>query len=88
MIPSVRSSAIKPEEEALRALLEEMSEELRRGAGVKGRVNELWARVGAVAAARERQGMDGTGEWKVVDEDGLGQIAKVSVVPLCRCSLC
>ncbi|KAF5310355.1 hypothetical protein D9611_012026 [Ephemerocybe angulata] len=75
LIPAVRSSAITPEEEALRGRLEEIEDELRRGR-VKGKVNELWALVGAVEAGVER-GRGGGGEWAVVDEEGMAQIIQV-----------
>lgn len=47
---------------------------------MRGKLNELWALVGAVNAARERGkkvGADGPTEWTVVDEDGLKQIAQI-----------
>ena len=53
LIPSVRSSAIRPEEEEMRGKLEEIEDELRKGR-VKGRLNELWALPGAVNASIER----------------------------------
>lgn len=83
MLPTVRSTAIRPEEEALRLALEEIEEEIRRPGGMskmRGKLNELWALVGAINAARERGrrvGLDGTSEWTVVDEEGLKQIAQV-----------
>ena len=92
LIPAVRSSAIRPEEEALRAALEEIDEEIRKpgaaGGRMHGKLNELWALVGAVHAAKERgrkglasgTGMDGNVEWAVVDDEGLGQIAQVGIV--------
>lgn len=79
LIPALRSSAIRPEEEALRTALEQIDEEVRRpgGAGrIRGKLNELWALVGAVNAPRERRA--GGVEWTVVDEEGLAQIARVS----------
>jgi len=51
--------------------LEEIEDEIR-----KGRLNELWALLGAVNASIER-GRGGMGEWAVVDNEGLGQIAQV-----------
>ena len=93
LIPSVRSSSIRPEEEALRSWLEEIEEEVRRGGGgngvgrLKAKLGELWAVVGAVEAAREREGVgrgkgDGSEsvEWAVVDPEGLQRIAQV-----CNC---
>ncbi|KAG2040797.1 nucleoporin complex subunit 54-domain-containing protein [Suillus americanus] len=83
MLPTVRSTAIRPEEEALRLALEEIEEEIRRPGGMskmRGKLNELWALVGAINAARERGrrvGLDGTSEWTVVDEEGLKQIAQI-----------
>jgi len=83
MLPTVRSTAIRPEEEALRVALEEIEEEIKRPGGMskmRGKLNELWALVGAVNAARERgrkAGLDGTSEWTVVDEEGLKQISQV-----------
>jgi nuclear pore complex protein Nup54 len=81
LIPSVRSSALRPEEEVLRGKLEEIEEEMRRGR-VKGRLNELWALIGAVGAGVEKAGGGSggggaAGEWAVVDEDGLAQIAQI-----------
>jgi nuclear pore complex protein Nup54 len=77
LIPAIRSSSIRPEEEQLRGKLEEIEEEVRRGR-IKGKLNELWALIGAVNAARERGSTSGTnGEWAVVDEEGLTQIAQV-----------
>jgi nuclear pore complex protein Nup54 len=84
MLPTVRSTAIRPEEEALRLALEEIEEEIRRPGGMskmRGKLNELWALVGAINAARERGrrvGLDGSSEWTVVDEEGLKQIAQAS----------
>lgn len=54
---------------------------MRRGR-IKGKLNELWALIGAVKAAQER-GRVGTGggEWAVVDDEGLGHIAQVNHVP-------
>lgn len=79
LIPSLRSSSISPEEEALRARLERLRDELIVGGG-RGRLNELWAVVGAVKAARESAGIGkGEGiEWKVVDWEGLERLAEVS----------
>lgn len=83
MIPTLRSSSIRPEEEALRAALEEIDEEIRRPGGMgrmRGKLNELWALIGAVKAVRERDAKgvsDGNVEWAVVDEEGLAQIAQV-----------
>ena len=83
LIPTLRSSSIRPEEEALRAALEEIDEEIRRPGGMgrmRGKLNELWALIGAVKAIRERDAKgvsDGNVEWAVVDEEGLAQIAQV-----------
>jgi len=82
LIPALRSSSIRPEEEALRSALEEIDEEIRRPGGMgrmRGKLNELWALVGAVSAARERDGKgnDGAVEWAVVDDEGLAQIAQI-----------
>ena len=61
----------------MRGKLEELEEEMRRGR-VKGRLNELWALIGAVGASAERNaGGNTNGDWAVVDEDGLAQIAQI-----------
>ncbi|TFK52881.1 hypothetical protein OE88DRAFT_1312588 [Heliocybe sulcata] len=82
LIPTLRSSSIRPEEEALRAALEDIDSEIRRPGGLgrlKGKLNELWALIGAVNAARERDGKrtEGGVGWAVVNEDGLQQIAQI-----------
>ncbi|KAH0831242.1 nucleoporin complex subunit 54-domain-containing protein [Lanmaoa asiatica] len=83
LIPAVRSSSIRPEEEALRVALEEMEEDLRRPGGMskmRSKLNELWALVGAINAAREREKKargEGAVEWTVVDEEGLKQITQI-----------
>lgn len=88
LIPTLRSSSIRPEEEALRAALEEIDEEIRRPGGMgrmRGKLNELWALIGAAKAVRERDAKgvsDGNVEWTVVDEDGLAQIAQARVLLL------
>lgn len=83
LIPTLRSSSIRPEEEALRTALEEIDDEIRRPGGMgrmRGKLNELWALIGAVKAVRERDAKgvsDGNVEWAVVDEEGLAQIAQI-----------
>ena len=67
------------DEEELRGKLEEMEEELKRSR-VKGKLNEMWALLGAVGAFMERgrgDGQGGQGEWAVVDDEGLAQITQV-----------
>lgn len=76
LIPSIRSSSIRPEEEQLRGKLEEIEDEVKKGR-IKGKLNELWALLGAVSASRERVKGGASGDWAVVDEDGLAQIAHV-----------
>jgi len=76
LIPSVRSSALRSEEEALRGKLEEIDEDLRRGR-IKGRLNELWALIGAIGAGSQRAGAGSEGDWAVVDEEGLSQIVQI-----------
>jgi len=82
LIPALRSSSIRPEEEALRAALEEIDGEIRRPGGmgrIVGKLNELWALVGAVNAMRganSKGSTDGV-EWAVVDEEGLNQIVQI-----------
>ncbi|KAH7883035.1 nucleoporin complex subunit 54-domain-containing protein [Phlebopus sp. FC_14] len=83
LIPAIRSSSIRPEEEALRGALEDMEEDIRRPGGMskmRAKLNELWALVGAINAARERgmkAGVDGATGWTVVDEEGLQQITQI-----------
>ena len=63
----------------MRGKLEEMEEELKRSR-VKGKLNELWALLGAVGAFMERgrgDGQGGQGGWAVVDDEGLAQITQV-----------
>ncbi|KAF8607100.1 hypothetical protein BDV93DRAFT_536746 [Ceratobasidium sp. AG-I] len=79
LIPSVRRSALGQEEDELRRKLGALEE----GAGMArmgARMNELWAAVGTVQAARERSRREGAGnsvEWAVVDEEGLVTIAQI-----------
>ncbi|KAG7451627.1 uncharacterized protein BT62DRAFT_927358 [Guyanagaster necrorhizus] len=79
LIPTVRSSAIRPEEEELFAKIESMEEEVRGGKGkMKAKLDELWAVFSALKAReegiRERRT---SGDWKVVDEEGLARIAQI-----------
>lgn len=79
LIPTVRSSAIRPEEEELSAKIESIEEEVRGGKGkMKAKLDELWAVFGALKAReegiRERRN---SGDWKVVDEEGLARIAQI-----------
>ncbi|KAG6828809.1 hypothetical protein H0H92_006691 [Tricholoma furcatifolium] len=78
LIPAIRSSAFRPEEEQLRRELERVEDEIRRGR-LGGKLNELWALIGAVSASAERgrSGDGNAGEWAVVDEEGLAQIAQI-----------
>ncbi|KAK0469240.1 nucleoporin complex subunit 54-domain-containing protein [Desarmillaria tabescens] len=78
LIPTVRSSAIRPEEEELFAKIESIEEEVRGGKGkMKAKLDELWAVFGALKAReegiRERRN---AGDWKV-DEEGLARIAQI-----------
>ncbi|KAJ6456190.1 nucleoporin complex subunit 54-domain-containing protein [Mycena sanguinolenta] len=90
LVPALRSSGIRVEEEELRGWLEELREEIGvRGGGstsasgggggrMRGKLGELWALVGALGAAREGAGnVAAGGEWKVVDEEGLGRITQI-----------
>ncbi|KAJ7766387.1 nucleoporin complex subunit 54-domain-containing protein [Mycena maculata] len=87
LVPALRSSGLRAEEEDLRGWLEELREEVGvRGSGggsggggggrMRGKLGELWALVGALGAAREGNNASG-GEWKVVDEEGLARIAQI-----------
>lgn len=84
LIPSVRSSSIRPEEDALRSMLESLDEEIRRPGGVgrlKGKLNELWAMIGAIETARERDQMKKDNvEWAVVDPEGLQKLTHASEI--------
>lgn len=85
LIPALRSSAIRPEEEALRAALEDIDQEIRRPGGIgriRGKLNELWALVGALNAVRERDRKGTAVEWAVVDEEGLTHLTHVSPYPI------
>ncbi|EJD04210.1 uncharacterized protein FOMMEDRAFT_121798 [Fomitiporia mediterranea MF3/22] len=82
LIPSVRSSSIRPEEEALRSILESLDEEIRRPGGVgrlKGKLSELWAVLGAIEAERERErnNSESRVEWTVVDPEGMQGLTKI-----------
>jgi nuclear pore complex protein Nup54 len=88
---------MRPEEEKLRVLLEEIEDELKNSIGsgfrltvggrrMRGRLTELWALVSALKAARDRElSAGGTVEWAVVDEEAFGQIAQVRCGHLARC---
>ncbi len=82
LIPSIRSSSIRPEEEALQSVLESFEEEIRRPGGVgrlKGKLGEFWAIIGSIEAARERERKKGESavEWAVVDQEGLQNLTQV-----------
>ncbi|KAJ3836762.1 nucleoporin complex subunit 54-domain-containing protein [Lentinula raphanica] len=94
LIPSVRSSAISENEEALRGVLEEVVAEVGVGPShansrsngdmfgkgrLKSKLGELWAVIGALKAREQSLNATwgGSGEWKVVDEEGLARIAQI-----------
>lgn len=79
LIPTVRSSAIRPEEEELFAKIESIEEEVRGGKGkMKAKLDELWAVFGALKAREEGiRDRRNSGDWKVVDEEGLARIAQI-----------
>ena len=78
LIPALRSSSIRPEEEQLRGRLEDIEEEIIRRSRLKAKLNELWALLGAINASREgAKNVNSNGEWAVVDEEGMTQIAQV-----------
>ncbi|KAF8743566.1 hypothetical protein AX14_002114 [Amanita brunnescens Koide BX004] len=78
LIPALRSSSIRPEEEQLRGRLEEIDEEIIRRSRLKAKLNELWALLGAINASREgAKNVNSNGEWAVVDEEGMAQIAQI-----------
>ncbi|KAF7309969.1 C2H2-type domain-containing protein [Mycena indigotica] len=91
LIPAVRGGAVRIEEEAMRGVLEEIRTDVgghghssngrttSNAAGrLRSKIAELWAVVGALAAARDAASSgQQNGEWKVVDEDGLAQIAQI-----------
>ena len=65
----------------MRGKLEEIEDELRKGR-VKGRLNELWALLGAVNASIGRGRGGGVGEWAVDDDGGWGRLRRwVSLFP-------
>jgi nuclear pore complex protein Nup54 len=75
LIPAIRSSSIRPEEEELRRQLETIEQELKGKGRAKAKLGELWAVLGAIKA-RSDSGM-ASEAWKVVDEDGLARLAQV-----------
>jgi nuclear pore complex protein Nup54 len=56
--------------------LEGIEEDIKAGR-LRGKMNELWALIGAVNASKEQ--MEGRREWAVVDEEGLQHITQVCV---------
>jgi len=81
LLPAIRSSSIRPEEEQLRGQLEEIEEEVRRGR-LKSKLNELWALISAINASERGHNAKGSvtgapSEWAVVDEDGFAQITQI-----------
>ncbi|CED84686.1 Nuclear pore complex, p54 component (sc Nup57) [Phaffia rhodozyma] len=90
LIPTLRSSSIRREEEALTERLSVLVRELEggRGAGsdgnVKGRLMELWGLLGQVKTERERDrqgrgsdGGHGLEGWAVVDDEAMERLAKI-----------
>ena len=83
-IPSLRGASLRPEEEALRAKLEALEEDVRGRSDALGRAGgrtaELWGVVGRVKAQKEAGLLHGTGErggWAVVDPAAFEEIKAV-----------
>lgn len=83
LIPYIRSSSIRPEEDVLRTELESLEEEIVRPGGqsrLKGKLNELWAIIGSIEASKELEQKNGDSsvEWAVVDPEGMQKLTQVS----------
>lgn len=84
LIPTLRSSSIRRDEEALTLRLEALVAELEGGRGkkgesLKGRMVELWGLLGEVKSERERDrnAVGGREGWAVVDESAMNELATV-----------
>lgn len=84
LIPTLRSSSIRRDEEALTLRLEALVAELEGGRGkkgesLKGRMVELWGLLGEVKSERERDrnAAGGREGWAVVDENAMNELATV-----------
>lgn len=79
LLPTLRASSIRSEEEKLKADLESTNEIVKK-ARIGGRVNEAWALVGALKSRKEEgKSLGAETGWAIVDDDGMKELQHVSL---------
>jgi nuclear pore complex protein Nup54 len=88
LIPTLRSSSIRRDEEVLTQRLEALVGQLeggrgRKGESLKGRMVELWGLLGEVKSERDRDRSAAGGRegWAIVDENAMNELATVRRLP-------
>lgn len=71
--------SITPDEEAMRARLELIQEQLQRSDQFHGKLSQLWAQLQLIKESGRKYGkIDGVEEWDAVSEENMSGITKVS----------
>ncbi|TIC66253.1 hypothetical protein E3Q02_01902 [Wallemia mellicola] len=76
LLPTVRASSVRADEEKLAVEYENINNTVQK-ARIAGRVNELWALVGALKSRKEEGAASVTGSWTVVDQDGMNELQDI-----------
>ncbi|TIA97732.1 hypothetical protein E3P96_03333 [Wallemia ichthyophaga] len=76
LLPNLRASGIKLEEEKLSTEYEHINNTIQK-ARIGGRVNESWALVGALKSRKEEGTASKSAGWQVVDDDGMMELSDI-----------
>lgn len=72
--------SITPDEEVMRARLENIQDQLQRSEQFHGKLSQLWAQLQLIKESGRKYGkIDGVDEWDAVSEENMSGITKVSI---------
>ena len=72
--------SITPDEEVMRARLENIQDQLQRSEQFHGKLSQLWAQLQLIKESGRKYGkIDGVDEWDAVSAENMSGITKVSI---------